>query len=180
VRSAAIVILSVFLLASPALGQDCAIGVYGNPLGTLVDYFPTPLELESFYVILFTEDTAAAASYSIEIPSSVFVQSRFSGPSGDGLVIDEPTGTNVALAECAIGFGGLPVLVDEYRYIVLPGFCCAFITIGPNTSLDRTLPQYVTCNDITRDCDLGPDLYLGHADPIYETSFSAVKSLFHR
>ena len=62
-----VILLSLLAVAGPALAQECSIGVYANPEGTLDDYFPTPGELESFYVVIFTEDTAAAAAYSIEI-----------------------------------------------------------------------------------------------------------------
>ena len=175
----ALVFLTLTMFATPVLAQDCSIGTYSNPAGLLYDSFPTPEEINSFWVLLFAEDTAAAAAYSISIPGDVYVQRRYFGPSGDGLVIDEPTGTNVALAECAIGFGGLPVIVTEYQYVVFPGFCCAFITLGPNTSQDPEFPQYVTCSDVKKDCEVGPSLYIGHGDPVEETSFSAVKSLFN-
>ena len=175
----AVTLVLLLSLVLPAAAQDCTIGTYSNPAGLLYDSFPTPLELTSFWVLIFAEDTAAAAAYSIEIPSNILVQGHVWGPSGDGLVIEEPTGTNVALAECALGFGGLPVVVAEYQYIVLPGFCCAFITLGPNTSQDPEFPQYVTCTDVKKDCAVGPSLYIGHADPVEETSFSAVKALFN-
>ena len=175
----AVALCLLFCLSIPAAAQDCTIGAYSNPAGLVYDSFPTPLELTSLWVLLFAEDTAGAAAYSIEIPSNIFVQGRILGPSGDGLVIDEPTGTNVALGECAIGFGGLPVIVEEYQFIVFPGFCCALITLGPNTSQDPEFPQYVTCSDVKKDCAVGPSLYIGHADPVGDRSFGAVKALFN-
>ena len=108
----------------------------------------------------------------------MFQQARFTGPSGNGLVIDEATGTNAALAECVVGFGGIPVLIDEYQYVVFPGFGGGYVKIGPNTSQNPDFPVYVTCNDITLECSPGPWLssYCGFATE--ETSFSTIKSLF--
>jgi len=170
----------VFLLclAVPASAQDCTISAYADRAGTLSQDNPDPLVLDSFYVVIFAEATVAGAAYSIEIPDGVIVQARFTGPSGAGLVIDEPTGTSAALGECVVGFGALPVLVDEYRYIALyPMF--HLVTLGPNASQDPEFPQYVTCNDMMRDCEAGSPLFLGHGDAVYETSFSAVKALYY-
>ena len=72
-RLAASLVL-LLCLSLPAAAQDCSIGTYSNPAGLLYDSFPTPLELTSFWVLIFAEDTAAAAAYSIEIPSDILVQ----------------------------------------------------------------------------------------------------------
>jgi hypothetical protein len=144
----------------------------------------------SVYVVIFTEDTAAAASYSMTFdttPDGPFLQARFPGPSGGGLIIDEPTGTNVALAECVIGFGGVPVLVDEYEFVVVDSGCPIFrcswpgatFRIGSNASQDPDYPQYVNCNDVTKDCAVGPDLEVVNGEVSTESrSFGAVKSLY--
>jgi hypothetical protein len=171
-------VIALALLAIPAAAQDCTIAAYADPGGMYSEDAPDPFVDDAFYVIIFAEDTVSGAAYSIEIPDGVLVQARFSGPSGTGLVIDEPTGTNVALVDCVIGFNGAPVLVDEYRYIALYPML-DFVNLGPNTSQHPDFPQYVTCNDIMRDCALGPPFYLGHVDPVNETGFSAVKALYH-
>ena len=112
-------------------------------------------------------------------PTGMFLQARFTGPSGNGLVIDEPTGTNAALAECVIGFGGLPVVIDEYQFVVFPGFGGGVIDLGPNTSQHPDLPQYVTCADVTVDCEIGPPAYLDWVFPTEDRSFGAIKALFN-
>jgi hypothetical protein len=104
---------------------------------------------------------------------------RSSGPGGDGLVIDEPGGTNVALAECVIGFGGLPVLIDEYVFLALPTFVGGPVPVGPNID-QGPVPLYVTCNDLIRDCDVGPTAVITSPPfPNDARSFGAVKSLFY-
>ena len=144
----------------------------------------TPLEGEfiSVYVVLFAEDTVAATAYSISFPSlgnTLFLTGRYSGPSGSGLVIDEPDGTNVALAECVVGFGGLPVLVDEYVLFVVAGFNGGLVPVGPNLNQGPT-PVYVTCNDLVRPCDIGTTAVITSPPlPAEVRSFGAVKSLYH-
>jgi hypothetical protein len=174
--------IALAMTATVASAQtNCNIAAYGDANGT--ESIATPVEGQTFsvYVVMFAEDTAAAAAYSIDIPglgTEVFVQNRISGPSGSGLVIDEPGGTNVALAECVIGFGGLPILVDEYVLIALPTYQGGFISVGANTSAGVT-PLYVTCNDLTRPCDVGPDLVVEPVIPTDASSFSSIKSLYN-
>ena len=167
--------------ATVASAQTCNMAAYADPAGTISIVDPVESEIFSVYVVMFTEDTAAAAAYSMTVPTGptwMFLQGRFTGPSGDGLVIDEPTGTNAALAECVIGFGGLPVLIDEYQYVVIPGFAGGIISIGANTS-QGPLPVYVTCNDLTKECEAGADMVVGPVIPTEASSFSSIKSLYN-
>ena len=172
-------------LHGSAPAQECLIGAFGDPEGTQGDCIsPYEGEIFSIYVVMFVENTVAAAAYSMTYPtgpSGMFLQARFTGPSGNGLVIDELTGTNAALAECVIGFGGHPVLVDEYQLVVFPGFVGGYVEIGPNTSQHPQFPLYVTCNDLKRECS--PDTPLvadawGCGIPTERTSFSTIKYLF--
>lgn len=174
-------------LHGSAPAQDCLIGAFGDPEGTngwCANALPA--EIVSIYVVMFVENTVAAAAYSMTYPigpTGMFQQARFTGPSGNGLVIDEPTGTNAALAECVIGFGGNPVLVDEYQFVTFPGFQGGYIEIGPNTSQHPQFPLYVTCNDLKRECS-PPDRPLVVVGgwcgiPTERTSFSTIKALFH-
>jgi hypothetical protein len=76
-----------------------------------------------------------------------------------------------------IGFGAQSVLVDEYLYVAFP--CMSwFVTfsIEPNTSQDPDFPQYVTCNDIIKDCDPGPGAYFPVSNDA--RSFGAIKALY--
>ena len=139
-----------------------------------------PLEF-SVYVVIFAENTVSAAAYDLSFNQDAngpFEQARFSGPSGDGLTIDEPGGTSVSLTECVIGFTGNPVLVDEYQYVAIPGWGGATFTIGPHTGQDPDLPQYVTCNFVQHDCAVGPDLYVIVEFDNEARSFGAIKSLY--
>jgi hypothetical protein len=172
--------IALAMTATVASAQTfCNIAAYGDAGGTQSVLQPTEGQEFSVYVVLFTEDTAAAAAYSKTLPSGMFEQARFSGPSGIGLVIDEPTGTNVALGECAIGFGGLPVLVDEYRYVVFSFFAGGVISIGPNTSQDPNVPVYIDCNDNFKLCEAGANLVVNGPIDTESSSFSSIKSLYN-
>lgn len=173
--------LACLLCASSALAEDCTIAAYGDPGGTWNLITPFYGEYFSVYVVLFAEDTVAAAAYSITFPelgNSLFLAGRNPGPGGNGLVIDEATGTNVALGECVIGFGGQPVLVDEYVLIALPHFVGGPAPVGANLAQGPT-PLYVTCNDLIRECAAGPNGFITSPPfPNGARSFGAVKSLF--
>jgi hypothetical protein len=180
-------LLALICLAVPAAAQDCTIAAYLDPEGTVSWGFPDlwsdPIEY-SVYVVLFTEDTVAAAAYQMTVSGSgsagPYEMWRSSGPSGNGLSIDEPTGTNVALAECVIGFGSRPVVIDEYRYVAFPSFYQAIYTIGPNASQDPVDPMYVDCNDALKSCSAGSPLWVIMEFDTEATSFGAIKSLYHK
>jgi hypothetical protein len=178
-------VLLVLVLASSGVAdaQECTIAAYGDPAGTWSGVQPTEGGFFSFFVVLFSEDTVAAAAYKMTVSGEnidVFLQGRIAGPSGGGLVLDEnppAVGTNVALGECAIGFGGLPVLIEEYIYFAPGTGYLGTVSFGPNTNQNPDFPEYVTCTDVQKDCSVGPTLYVGFT-PIWPTSFSAIKSLY--
>lgn len=177
------VVLFVVALHGMAAAQDCTIAAYADPEGRFSYADPEYGQSFSVYVVMHVENTAAAAAYQMDYSSGrnvMFLQARFTGPSGTGLSIDEPTGTNAALAACVIGFGGNPVLIDEYLFVVFPGADWIPVRIGPNSSQDPDYPQYVTCNDMTFDCEPGPDMCILCYCLTEERGFSAVKSLFGR
>lgn len=166
--------------------QDCTIAAYGDPEGTVGTVDSSEFTV---YVVMFVENTVAAAAYSLHYRPPLLIQARFTGPSGNGLHIDEPTGTNSALGECVVGFGGNPVVIDEYRFVVLPYGSgpedsaaarspWGFIDLGPNPTQDPDNPVYVTCNDITLKCEIGPTLCLGCGVPNEATSFGSIKALY--
>lgn len=171
--------IALAMTATVASAQTfCNIAAYSDAEGTQSVLQPTEGQEFSVYVVMFTEDTAAAAAYSMSVPVGMFEQARFSGPSGDGLVINEPTGTNVALGECVIGFGGLPVLIDEYRFVVFSFFGGGLVEVGPNTS-QGNVPVYVDCNDNTKLCESGASLVVNGPIPTDASSFSSIKSLYN-
>ena len=176
-----VAILLVFAGSAPA--EECEIGVFADPEGTQSLFYPPELENFSVYVVMFVEDTVAAAAYHLmmgpEDPAGPFLVGRSTGPSGRGLHIDEPTGTNSALAECVIGFGARPVVVDEYVFVVVRGHGGLLnFWIEPNVNQDPDFPIYVTCNDIIRECDVGSDLRIPLSSEA--RSFSTIKSLYHK
>ena len=171
--------IALAMTATVASAQNCNIAAYGDAGGTQSIAQPIEGQTFSVFVVMFTEDTAAAAAYQIDIPGlgvEVFPFARYSGPNGNGLAIDEPEGTSVALAECAIGFGGLPVLVDEYVFQVLPTYAGGVVNVSEH--LNQGL-SYVTCNDLIRPCDVGPALLIEPIIPTDATSFSSIKSLYN-
>lgn len=182
-----ILITALFLLCAGAstTRAQCTIAAYADAAGTssLLSQYVAGGQTFSIYVVMFTEDTAAAAAYRFvpdlpELGQTIFLQDRIFGPSGNGLVIDESTGTNVALTECVYGFSGAPILVTEYEYVVaVDQYPEGIVSLEANTSQGET-PVYVTCTNIIKPCDPGPTLSLFAPFPAQTTSFGAVKSLF--
>ena len=190
-------LVTILILFVPVSGftQDCMIAAYGDPGGTQSIMADDDFEWVhqgdliafSVYVVLFAEDTVAAAAYKFHFPSmnvEVFMQNRVPGPDGQGLILDEQPraiGTNVALVECVIGFGGVPVLIERYDFVALWSWNGDRVELEPNTNQDPDFPQYVTCNDGRKDCAVGPVLIFDLLPlPTDEKSFSSIKSLFHR
>ena len=177
-------LFALVCLALPAAAQDCTIAVYGDPAGDLPTTCADRGQVLTIYVLIHAEDTVAAAAYSLVIDArtTLFLQGRTSGPSGNGLVIDEPGGTNVALGECVIGFGGNQVLVDEYRFFMVDPNAATAFWVEPNIDQDPDNPLYVTCTDVIKPCAPGP-VFSTDWDcwglPSDARSFGAVKSLFH-
>lgn len=188
-RQLCISLLTILALASGAAAQDCVLGAYGDAAGTLslVGYPPDGsgnLEF-TFHVVGFLPDNASGAAYAVSLDgldllgSAVFVTGRSIGPSGDGLYIDEETGTNVALTECVSGWGGNPVLLESYTVLII-GYTASggSVSVSANTNQDPQFPVYVTCSGVKKPCQPGPDFYVAEIFPVEETSFSRVKSLY--
>ena len=181
--------IAIAMTATVASAQLCNVAAYADPAGTISIVEPTYNWNEgtqfSFFIVMFTEDTAAAAAYKVNIDglgTTIFVQSRIAGPSGAGLILDEnpaEIGTNVALAECVIGFGGLPVLIEEYQVATLPGYAGGQVVLSQNTNQNEFFPEYVTCTDVQKDCDVGPALVISVPVPTEASSFGQIKSLYN-
>lgn len=185
IAAAFAIALAMTATVASAQTAQCTIAAYADAAGTQSQMSPAIDQVGDtvhMYVVLFTEDTAAAASYQIDIPglgTDVFVASRSFGPSGTGLVIDEATGTNVALTECIYGFFGVPILVTDYSLTPLLSWQGGSVVVSANTSQDPNFPVYVTCTNIIKPCNPGPDLAVSPVIPNEATSFSSIKSLYN-
>lgn len=191
VTGCVLILLCLLCLVAPATrAQDCTIAAYGDAAGTQSDLFVPETGTDpgtlSIYIVMFVESGTTAAAYKVEfigMEAGWFLTARRPGSEGQGLYIDEDpasVGTNVALTECVLGFGGVPVLVEEYEFLVLAGYAGGQqIRLAPNANQDPDFPQYVTCTMQKRDCEVGPDAYVSWVFPVGDTSFSAIKALYH-
>lgn len=180
------VVFAIALAMTATVASAQTIAAYGDPAGTqslLEPQLDFVGDTFSMFIVLFTEDNAAAAAYKVNIPglgASVFLQEALWGPSGNGLVIEEATGTNVALTECVFGFFGAPILIAEYRLAPLPGWPGGEVTLEANISQgDGTSPVYVTCPAVIKNAAPGPGLNITAAVDTDATSFSSIKSLYN-
>ena len=177
--------IAIAMTATMASAQSCTVAAYGDPAGTTSLVQPIEGQFFSFFVVLFTEDTVGAAAYKMTVSGEnidVFRQGRIAGPTGGGLFLDEnppAVGTNVALGECVIGFGGLPVLIEEYVYFAPGTGYSGTVTFGPNTNQNPDFPEYVTCTDVQKDCTVGATLFIQTPIPTDATSFGQIKSLYN-
>jgi hypothetical protein len=189
-KSIAVVFAIVFAMtATVASAQLCNVAAYADPAGTVSLVEPTFNWDEgasfSFYTVMFTEDTVNAVAYKMNIDhmnTTLFVQDRLAGSDGTGLTLDEnppQIGTNVALGECSVGFGGFPILVEEYRVVTIPGYTGGQVTITQNTNQNDLVPEYATCNNVQKDCASGPALVISIPVPTDATSFGQIKSLYN-
>jgi hypothetical protein len=184
-KSIAVVFAIALAMTATVASAQCTIAAYGDAAGTqslLSPQLDAQGDTFSMYIVMFAEDTAAAASYKVNIPGlgvDVFIFDRIAGPSGTGLILDEPTGTNVALTECVYGFFGFPILVEEYVLQPIVGvYAGGQVSVEANVSQGLT-PVYVTCTDIIKSCDAGPALTVNAPVDNEATSFSSIKSLYN-
>ena len=174
-------LLALTASADPLLAQ-CEIGVYGDPAGltTMMNAHTQAGVPFSVYVVMFTEDTAAAASYEVHISGlgyELLLWDRIVGPNGNGLIDDEETGTNVTLGECAVGYERSPILVEELVLLPTAYGLCGMMILEANLSQGNT-PVYVNCSDSIEPCAAGPSFIYCPGLPATSTSFGAVKSLY--
>ena len=192
IRLVSLLLACVLIAASsPALGQECTIAAYADAAGTQSEAAISNWQLDvaefSIYIVMFVESTANAAAYKATFSGfdngGWFLQSRVQGSSGQGLFIDEnpaSVGTNVALGECVVGFGGVPVLVEEYQYLVLMGYDGGqSVVLSANTNQDPDAPVYVPCSSTKRQCEVGPEFYVSWIFPAGKSSFGQIKSLYN-
>jgi len=172
--------ITLVTAAGSAVAQSCLLGLYADAAAT--DPIANPREGQIFnvYSIIKAESTVNAVSQVVTFPAGVFVAGTPSyGPSGGGLNI-VGAGDNIGLGECAIGFGGLPILVATYDCIVpvaLPGNTIA--TIGPNPDEDPNFPVFSDCGGVLHACGNTQDLLIGATVAVEAKSFGSVKSLYN-
>lgn len=174
--------LALALTAGSALAQtECTVGMYADAAGTANFFQPTQGQVFNIYMILFVEDfVSAAGPYELDVPENYpgefFTLGTFFGPSGRGLTIDldgELGGPyNTGLGECAIGFVGFPIIVEQ-RTLLFPFHPQAQRTVSIVGD-----PDYSNCQGVVKNCDVGPDLFLDSVIATESKSFGAVKSLY--
>jgi len=178
----AVVAILIAMSAGSVMAQ-CTVGIYGDADATVG--FVQPIEGQSFdvYVILFAENLASAASYSLDIPNlgvDLINLSTTYGPSGGGINLPSANGENVGLGECAIGFGGAPLVVAHHTMLMLPIFFDGprTISVGGNCDEDCNNPVMSSCSGVLSVCDSGATLLVDGVIATQSASFGAVKSLF--
>jgi hypothetical protein len=188
--------LTLTLVASTALAQipACSIGVYADPAGTVGLFQPTEVQAFDVYVVAFTEDVINAAAYQITFPDlfsptgnplgTFFVSGVEYGPQGNGLevppTLPDDTNETVGLGECAVGFGGNPIVVAKYLCIVTRDNAGGEICLGQHDDLftEPGKAQVNNCTGILKACDLGPCLTVEPPVATESVSFGAVKALY--
>lgn len=177
----AVLAITLMVTAGSAMAQ-CVIGVYGDAAGTITGIEPFQFQEFSVYVVLRNEASVSGASYLFESPANSSVQPVFNGvwgPDGQGLNIMSPGGSNIGFAECAIGFGGNPVLVAEYKSIAFDlGAVGARYRLLPNVDENPLYPVHATCNGFILECPNTQDLEIVNVIATESKSFGAVKSLY--
>lgn len=181
-KTMAVVFAIAIAMAAGSAGAQCTLGVYADANGSGSVLEPTAGEPFHVYVVLFTENVISAVSYGLDIPgqgTDVFVQSKVFGPTGDGFSITTSNGENVALGECAVGFGGAPILVADYTLIMSPTASAQELNVVANPDEDPNFPVINDCNSVLSTCEGSVSLQLTEPVATDATSFGAVKSLYN-
>jgi len=178
-----VVAILIAMTAGSALAQTCTVGVFADDRGEVG--FVQPIEGQNFdmYVVLFTENLLSALSYTLDVPGlnvDLFSIGVSYGPSGSGLNIETANGENVGLGECAVGFGGAPLVVAHHTMFMLPNFNGPrVVTAGGNCDEDCSNPVMSSCSGVLTTCDSGATLLIDGVIASKSASFGAVKSLFN-
>jgi hypothetical protein len=182
--------LSLVLVAASVYAQ-CVVGVYADADGTKGTMVPgldpnnpiQPVE-KHMYVVAYAEDVMNAMSFNLTNPdpANAFEIGALFGPNGVGINVATPGGFNVGLGECAVGFGGLPILIADFTYLFTPDFIGGEFCLLPNTDqdpvTDPSLPQYSDCQGVLKSCDNGPCLLVEPPIASDSQSFGAIKALY--
>jgi len=176
----AVLAITFVLAAGSAMAQSCLIGLYGDTDGTVSTFRPKEFTPFDVYAVLSVESTANAVAMTVTWPVDVINSVVGYGPSGGGINVASANGDNIGLGECAIGFGGAPIVVAHYSGIE-PGILQGerVISIGANADEDPTFPVYADCNGGLHTCENTLDLVLGFTIAVEGKSFGSVKSLYN-
>jgi hypothetical protein len=177
----ALLAITLMVTAGSAMAQ-CVIGVYGDDAGTISAIEPIQFQTFNIYVVLRNEASVEGASFLLESPANPSVQPAANGiwgPDGNGLNIPSPGGENIGFAECAIGFGGIPVLVATYESRVYDtGAVGAEYRVLANVDENPLYPVHATCNGFILECPNTQSLLISKVIATESRSFGAVKSLY--
>jgi hypothetical protein len=177
----AVLMITLLVTAGSAMAQ-CVIGIYADAAGTVSTIDPILFEEFNVYVVIRNEASVEGASYGLTSPPGTQVIPHGSGvygPNGNGFNLVSPGGENVGFQNCAIGFGGNPVLVAQYVSRIVD----ADVAVGGRyqmiANLDEgTLPVHATCNGFLINCGNIMDLGITSVIATVSKSFGAVKSLY--
>lgn len=187
-RTMAVVFAMLVVMAAGSASAQCTLGVYADANGTMstAQGYRNGDELH-MYVVLYTEGLVNAVAYNMIVPGlgvDIFAidtpeNPTLYGPSGTGINIANSGGNNVGIGECAVGFGGLPVLVTDYTFVV-PNFAAPrTVSILPNTAADPNFPVVSSCAGELYPCEGTSSLLVEGPVAVESTSFGAVKNLYH-
>lgn len=174
--------IAIAMTAGSVGAQTCSLGVYADAEGTVNVYQPRTGDAFDVYVVLFVENAVNAVSYDLAVPglnNEIFIQSTAFGPQGGGFSITTSNGENVGLGECAIGFGGLPIVVADYTMLMPVAAPERTLSILPNPDESTEFPVINDCANQLSPCGIGPSLIVETPVATQATSFGAVKSLYN-
>lgn len=181
-KTMAVVFAIAIAMAAGSAGAQCSLGVYADANGSVNALEPVATQPFDVYVVLFAENVVSAVSYALDVPGlgvDVFVQSKVFGPTGDGFSITTANGENVALGECAVGFGGAPILVAQYTMVTSETAPSKVLSVVANPDEDPNFPVINDCNSVLSLCEGSVDLQVLEPVATDATSFGAVKSLYN-
>ena len=180
-RSIVTALVLLLLAASPGFGQDCHLGVYADPQGTVTLLYVVPPVFIEFYVVARLDDSVQSFSYRLagaEIGVEMFLVGGWWGPQGLGPHLPALEGETVNLGECVAASGGEAVVVARYEAVCTAGYTGGDLCAEPYPEVDPEHVVYESCDGVSHSCDTGPCLYIEEVLPTGSRSWGAVKSLY--
>jgi hypothetical protein len=182
-RTMAVVFAMLVVMAAGSAVAQCTVGVYADANGT-VNVAGGFRNGDQFhvYVVLFTENVVSAVSYGLDVPglnTDIFIQELSYGASGNGINVLTANGNNVGLGECAVGFGGLPVMVTDYTMFMPFWAPPRTLNVVPNPDENSSFPVMADCTGNLSTCDAGQSLVVETPVAVEASSFGAVKGLYN-
>jgi hypothetical protein len=181
-------LLAIFALAatSPAMAQipqsDCHLGVYADAGATVSILTPTQGTPFQVYVVMILEGLVNAVAFDLLVPelnSQIFITESSWGPAGNGINIETANGSNIGLGECAVGFGGIPIVVATYTMLMpFETLSARTIGIGPNLDSDPEAPFFAVCTGQLYACTIATPLILTAPVETESKSFGQIKALY--